>query len=107
MVDEQRNFWMQALQDKRKHIDNAKKYAGPQDTSWWDLFFINQQGIIDNSFSGVWPLQLPFTWTVHHTPSSQSPTRAPNAELDNKETSMWDRGLQKQLKLVGKETRKK
>ena len=83
LVDEQRNFWMQALQDKRKHIDNAKKYAGPQDTSWWDLFFIDQQGIIDNSFSGVWPLQLPFTWTVHHTPSSQSPTRAPNAELDN------------------------
>ena len=74
---------MQALQDKRKHIDNAKKYVGPQDTSWWDLFFIDQQGIIDNSFTGVWPLQLPFTWSVHHTPSLQSPTREPNAELDN------------------------
>ena len=74
---------MQALKDKRKHIDNAKKYVGPQDTSCWDLFFIDQQGIIDNSFSGVWPLQLPFTWFVHHAPISQSPTRAPNAELDN------------------------
>ena len=30
LVDEQRNFWMQPLQDKRKHIDNAKKYVGPQ-----------------------------------------------------------------------------
>ena len=70
LVDEQRNFWIPALQEKRKHIDNAKKYAGPQDTSWWDLFIIDQQEIIDNSFSGVWPLQLPFTWSVHHTPIS-------------------------------------
>ena len=69
--------------DKRKHIDHAKNYARPQYTSWWDLFFIDQQGIIDNSLSGVWPLQLPFTWSVHHTPSSQSPTRAPNVEIDN------------------------
>ena len=80
LVDEQRIFWMQSLQDKRKHIDNAKKYVGPQDTSWWDLLFIDQ---LDNSFSGAWPLQLPFMWSVHHTPSSQSPTRAPNVELDN------------------------
>ena len=56
LVDEQRNFWMQALQEKRKHIDHAKKYDGPQDTSWCNLFFIDQQGIIDNSFSGIWPL---------------------------------------------------
>ena len=34
LVDEQRNFWMQALHEKRKHVDNAKKYARPQDTSW-------------------------------------------------------------------------
>ena len=31
LVDEQRSFWMQDLQGKRKHIDNAKKYAGPQE----------------------------------------------------------------------------
>ena len=34
LVDEQRNFWMQALKDKRKHINNAKKYVAQQDTSW-------------------------------------------------------------------------
>ena len=34
LVNEQRNFWMQALREKRKHIDHAKKYLGPQDTSW-------------------------------------------------------------------------
>ena len=34
LVDEQRNFWTQALYEKRKHIDNAKKYDGPQDMSW-------------------------------------------------------------------------
>ena len=34
LVDEQRIFWMQDLQGKRKHIDNAKKYAGPQDKSY-------------------------------------------------------------------------
>ena len=83
LVDEQRNFWMVALQDKRKHIDHAKKYAGPQDTSWWDIFFSDQQGIIDNSFTGIWPLQRPFTWCIQHTPNSQSPPRAPNPDLDN------------------------
>ena len=83
LVDEQRNFWMQALQDKRKHIDNAKKYVGPQDTSWWDMFFSDQQGIIDNSFTGIWPLQIPFTWSVQHTPNSQTSPRATNVDLDN------------------------
>ena len=29
LVDEQRNSCMQALQEKRKHIDNAKNYVGP------------------------------------------------------------------------------
>ena len=83
LVDEQRNFWIQALQEKRKHIDNAKKYAGTQDTSWWDMFFTDQELIIGNSFTGIWPLEIPFSWSVLHTPNSQSPPRAPNAELDN------------------------
>ena len=30
-------FQMQALQDKQKHIDNAKKYVAQQDTSWWHV----------------------------------------------------------------------
>ena len=73
LVDEQRSFWMQALQEKGKHIDNAKKYVGPQHTSWWDMFFSDQEGIIDNSFTGIWPLEIPFSWFVLHTPNSQSP----------------------------------
>ena len=67
LVDEQRNFWMQALQEKRKHTDKAKKYAGPRDMSWWDTFFSDQEGIIDNSFTGIWPLQIPFSWSVLHS----------------------------------------
>ena len=81
-VDKQRNFWMQALQDKRKHTDNAKKYVGPQDTSWWNLFFIDQQGIIDNSFSGVWPLQLPFT--LSQSFAHACATRATTGVLDQR-----------------------
>ena len=68
---------------QKNHIDNAKKYVGPQDTSWWIIFFIDQQGIIDYSFGGVWPLQLAFTWSVQHTRNWQSPPRVPNAGLDN------------------------
>ena len=82
LVDEQRNFWIQALQEKRKHIDNAKKYAGTQDTAWWDMFFTDQELIIGNYFTGIWPLEIQFSWSVLHTPNSQSSPRAPNAELD-------------------------
>ena len=52
LVDQQNDFWMQDLQDKRKHIDNAQKYAGEQDTSWWDVFFNDQQEIVDNCIAG-------------------------------------------------------
>ena len=82
LVDEQRNFWIQALQEKRKHIDNAKKYVEPQDTSWWDMFFTDQERIIGNSFTGIWPLEIPFFWSLLHTPNSQSPPCAPNEDLD-------------------------
>ena len=74
---------MQALKDKRKQIDITKKYVGPQDTSWWDMFFSDQQEMIDNSFTGIWPLQIPFTLSIQHMPNSQSPPRAPNAVIDN------------------------
>ena len=52
LVDEQMMFCIQALQDKRKHIDNAKKYAWQQDTSCWEVFFSDQQEIINRSFIG-------------------------------------------------------
>ena len=81
-VDEQRNFWMQALQDKRKHIDNAKKYLPQQDTSWWDMFFSDQQEIIHNSFIGNWTLQMPFTWFIQQSRGSQSPLHAAKVNLD-------------------------
>ena len=70
LVDEQRDFWMQALQDKRKQTDIGKKYVGPQDTPWWDMFFGDQQEITDNSFIGIWPLQIPCMWSVQHLPNS-------------------------------------
>ena len=31
LADNQKDVWMQALQDKRKHIDHAKKYVGTRD----------------------------------------------------------------------------
>ena len=43
----------------------------------------DQEGIIDNSFTGIWPLQIPFTWCIQHTPNSQSPPCEPNPDLDN------------------------
>ena len=58
-------------------------YVGPQGTSWWDMFFSNQEGIIDNSFTDIWPLQIPFSWSVLHTPNAQSLPRAPTVDLDN------------------------
>ena len=39
---------MHALQDKCKHIQNAKKYASEQVTSLWDVFFKDQEEIVDN-----------------------------------------------------------
>ena len=72
LVDEQRNFWMQALKDKRKHINNAKKYVAQQDTSWWNMFLSDQQGNIDNFVTGNWTLQMPFMWSIQHSHGSFS-----------------------------------
>ena len=33
LVSEQKLLWLQALKEKRKHIEAAKKYAAQQDTS--------------------------------------------------------------------------
>ena len=54
LVDKQKSYWIQALKDKRKHIDNAKKYAAQEDTSWWEDFFIDQENIIDSCVVGSW-----------------------------------------------------
>ena len=58
ILSKQKQLWVQALTEKRKHIEAAKKYAAQQDTSWWDEFFSDQQGIIDNCvFGDNWSLE--------------------------------------------------
>ena len=42
ILSKQKQLWVQALTEKRKHIQAAKKYAAQQDTSWWDVFFSDQ-----------------------------------------------------------------
>ena len=74
---------MQALQEKQKHIDNATKYVAQQDTSWWDVFFSNQQEIVDNCILGTWIVQIPFTRCIQHSHDSQTPLPAPNVINDN------------------------
>ena len=55
ILSEQKQLWVQTFIEKRKHIEAAKKYVAQQDTSWWDEFFSDQQGIIDNCVSGCCP----------------------------------------------------
>ena len=47
LVSEQKLLCLQALEEKRKHIEGTKKCAAQQETSWWDVFFSDQQGIIE------------------------------------------------------------
>jgi hypothetical protein len=61
---DKQHFWIQSLQMKRKHIENAKKYAGNQDVSWWDIFFLDQQKIIDFCLHDSWPISMPFSWNL-------------------------------------------
>ena len=74
---------MYALKDEKKHIDNAKKYDAQQGTSWWDEYFSNQQGFIDNCVTSNWTLQTPFMCSIKHSRGSQSSLHAPNVNLDN------------------------
>ena len=80
------------------HIEAAKKYAAQQDTSWWDEFFSDQQGIMDNCVSGDnWSLETQFTWLLQLDCVNNTPDQPNNAINDslvhhNKETFMWDQG---------------
>ena len=83
LADNQKDVWMQALQDKRKHIDHAKKYAGEQETSWWDVFFKDQEQIVENCVLGTWTVTIPFTWNFQQCRDSQTSPLAPNAINDS------------------------
>ncbi len=65
--DQLRQIWMKSLEVKKKYIEHAKKYAGDQDVSWWDVFFHDQHKIINSFLEGHWPLTIPFTWTFGKT----------------------------------------
>ena len=56
-------LWIRSLEEKQKHIECAKKYAGAQDVSWWDVFFVDQNNIIDYPLKSLWPITMPFTWS--------------------------------------------
>jgi hypothetical protein len=84
LVSEQKRSWLQALEEKRKHIGAAKKYAAQQDTSWWDVFYSDQKEIIDNCVSvDNWNLETPFTWSLQHDRVNRSPERLVNAINDS------------------------
>ena len=89
LLSEQKHLWLQALTGKRKHIEDAKKYAAQQDTSWWDVFFSEQKGIIDNCVSGDnWMLETQFTRSLQHDRVNKRDVWS----IHNKETFMWDQG---------------
>ena len=97
MLSEQKQLWLQALTEKRKHIEAARKYVAQQDTSWWDVFFSDKKGIIDNYVScDNWTLETQFTWSLQHDHVNNTPDQPNNAINDslvhNKETFMWDQG---------------
>ena len=84
LVSEQKQLWLQALEEKRKHIEAAKKYAAQQETSWWDVFFSDQKGIIDNSVSGDnWTLETPFTWSLQYDRVNNTLEQPAHAINDN------------------------
>ena len=82
IIEEQERLWIQYLDEKKKHIDKAKKYAAAQDVSWWDTFFIDQHSIINNYIQGNWPLDIPFTWSIHRSNASTIPHHTPQFERD-------------------------
>ena len=57
--------------------------VGEQDTSWWDVFFNDQEEIVDNCIVSTLIVQIPFTLSIQHSRDSQTPLLAPNAINDN------------------------
>ena len=84
LLSEQKQLWLQALTEKTKHIEAAKKYPAQQDTSWWDEFLVIKKGIIDNCVSGDnWSLEMQFTWSLQHDRVNNTPDQPNNAINDN------------------------
>ena len=83
IIEEQEMFWIQSLDEKKKHLDKAKKYAGHHDVSWWDTFFNDQHTIINNYIQGNWHVHIPFTWSIHPSHAKSSiPHQAHQFECD-------------------------
>ena len=57
-LDQQKKLWIRSFEEKKKHIENAKKYVGEKNVSRWDVFFIRQRNIIDYHLQSRWPLTL-------------------------------------------------
>ena len=64
ILDHQSQLWLRSIEEKKKHIEHAKKYAGAQDVSWWNVFFIDQENIIEYRLEDRWPITTPFTWSL-------------------------------------------
>ena len=57
--------------------------VGGQDTSGWDVFFNDQEEIVDNCIVSTWTMLIPFTWCIQHSRDSQTPLPTPNVINDN------------------------
>ena len=80
--EEQKIYWMWCLEEKHKHIERTKKYAGDHNVDWWDVFFNHQHIILDNHFKGYWPLHNQFEWNIG---GSSLVSTTPLQQLDNLE----------------------
>ena len=43
ILDQQSKLWIQSAEEKKKHIENARKYDVAQDVSWGNEFFIDNR----------------------------------------------------------------
>ena len=62
-LDEKRQLWIRSLEEKIKHIEHAKRYAGAPDLGWLETFSHDQLAIIDYLVQCHWPINFTFTWS--------------------------------------------
>ena len=93
-IEEQKIYWLRCLEEKHKHIERTKKYVGDQNVDWWDVFFNHQHTILDNHFTGYWPLQNQFEWNIG---GSSMASTTPLQQLDNLELNNIVRPRQRDI----------